>query len=177
MKKLLFILIAIILIGCEKQGIEQAPEYDLIGTVWEANHSWSKLERVGRDGTIRERATWTDKYGTVHYHENQWSSYMDNDSMVNVDYIKILRLTFNDSKTIGIDEELHFESFFGGSIIPASGTYVYSFDNKTSTGEWWTPIPGGRFNVYNFVIIPEKSQLIAPNQIMSDNNKLTFTKK
>ncbi len=135
------------------------------------------MEKVGRDGTVRKRASWKDQYGVIHYHENQWESYMDNDSIVNVDYIKVLRLTFNDSKTIGIDEEVQTYSFFGGSVEQSSGTYVYSFDNKTSTGEWWTPIPGGRLNVYNFVIIPEKSQLMAPNQIMPDNNKLTFNKK
>lgn len=170
MKKILLLLF-IALIACEKENIEKHPEFDPTGTSWIANHSWERIERVGLDGTVRERATWTDSNGTVHQIEDQWKDYRDDDMMVNMTYSGSVSLSFLSSDKLTMSEEWFSESKeFGKSTIKSpysfSGDYNYKFDKSKSRGS---------VSIWAFEIAENK--LIFVNQAIKDGNYLTFIKK
>ncbi|OQA64732.1 MAG: hypothetical protein BWY38_02967 [Ignavibacteria bacterium ADurb.Bin266] len=179
MYRLLSLLFLIILVGCGgEEDKEILPKYNIISTLWVANHSWEKLERVALDGTIRKRAYWIDRYGTYHYYENQWQEYSDSDSISMVNYNEVRSLTFKDSVNIDIETSRSIETVFGEYTVKfPTQTPIYLFHESNLRGEWWTPIPGGKFGVHPFVIIPKESKMIIPNQSMPDGNRLTFFKK
>jgi hypothetical protein len=151
MKKLLALLLLVFLFSCEKGVTLPEPNLIISGTKWGMYSEQVKEERVGVDGTIRERATYWDCKKTAFGEEctlvtikDQWNDYKDDDVVHDVVFKTTGSIEFTE-KTVTLHLKRSYITVFGEFIIEDINTEdEYSFNGLSGQ-----TISGDSFRIIN----------------------------
>lgn len=158
MKKILLLLF-IVLVSCEKSEVVTEIDFNLSGTTWTMYKEEVKEERVGIDGTIRERATYwhcektaNGESCTLVTYKNQWNNYRDDDVIHNVTYKTTGKIEFT-AKSARVLLKRYYDTVFGEfrmEDIHLNGEYSINGRNgKIGEGDYFSVSEEGNAMKYN----------------------------